>query len=76
MSELGLRRTILGYINRAEKAKLCILDIFLKKEKLSEYEARELIARYYLVKLYNITKIYNELKSDGLILYNTTSGKD
>ena len=76
MEEDQIKKKILEYIIQNRKSKLCILDIFLRNDKLSQSNVEEFITPYYSCKLFTISQIYEELKKEGFLLYDTANRKD
>nr|MDO8080345.1 hypothetical protein [Candidatus Freyarchaeota archaeon] len=76
MEEDQIKKKILEYITKNKKSKLCIIDIFLRNDRLSDSEVKDFITPYYPCRLFSISKIYEELKREGLLLRDTAKYKE
>lgn len=75
-SEEVIKKRIFEYVRDGQKLKLCILDVALKKEKLSSYEIAEAMSQYYPIGLFTINDAYESLKKDGFIAYDSNLSAD
>lgn len=75
-SEEDIKKRIFEYVRDGQKLKLCILDISLKREKLSPYAIAEAVSGYYPISLFTINDAYESLKKDGFIAFDSNLNAD
>ena len=71
-----IEERIIEYIMCGQKLKLCILYSALKKIHFSYSDLLEDVNRYYPFEIFDLSKTYNSLKRDGLIVSTTSPFED